>query len=103
MNREQWRELCEEELGKPYIWGAEGPEAYDCSGFVQWALRPLNLDPPSDQTAEGLHRFFFRSGRSQPVDIDESDLGDLVLFGMGWSIRSLCLPRRLDQLEVAVA
>lgn len=26
------------ELGKPYVWGAGGPDAYDCSGFVSYCL-----------------------------------------------------------------
>lgn len=29
---------AESELGKPYRWGATGPAAYDCSGFVQHAF-----------------------------------------------------------------
>jgi cell wall-associated NlpC family hydrolase len=24
-------------LGRPYVWGATGPEQFDCSGLVQWA------------------------------------------------------------------
>lgn len=24
-------------LGAPYVWGAEGPNTFDCSGLVQWA------------------------------------------------------------------
>ena len=26
------------ELGKPYVWGACGPDAFDCSGLVSYAL-----------------------------------------------------------------
>lgn len=26
------------EMGKPYVWGATGPDSYDCSGFVGYAL-----------------------------------------------------------------
>jgi cell wall-associated NlpC family hydrolase len=25
--------------GKPYVWGAAGPRAFDCSGYVQWVYR----------------------------------------------------------------
>jgi cell wall-associated NlpC family hydrolase len=25
--------------GKPYVWGAAGPRAFDCSGYVQWVFR----------------------------------------------------------------
>lgn len=84
-DRDQWRTTCERELGKPYIWGAEGPEAYDCSGFVQWGLRHLNLDPPGGQTAAGLFRFF-SNNRSRPVTVAEADLGDVVFFGTNESV-----------------
>lgn len=26
------------EIGKPYMWGAVGPDSYDCSGLVSYAL-----------------------------------------------------------------
>lgn len=90
MDREQWRARCEQELGRPYLWGAEGPEAYDCSGFVQWALQPLGLDPSGDQTAAGLYRFF-GNGRSTEVTTGQSRLGDLVFFGSDESISHIAL------------
>lgn len=76
----QWRSVCEGEIGKPYIWGGSGPDVYDCSGFAQWALARINLDPPGDQTASGLYKFF-RGVRSTPVNSQESRPGDLVFFG----------------------
>lgn len=90
MTRDQWRAICEHELGKPYIWGAEGPQAYDCSGFAQWALSHINLDPPGDQTAAGLHRFF-SAGRGKPVDAAESNLGDLIFFGSEEGVTHIAL------------
>lgn len=27
------------QTGKPYLWGGTGPDAWDCSGLVQWAFR----------------------------------------------------------------
>ncbi|WP_439669205.1 DUF1353 domain-containing protein [Cupriavidus necator] len=78
--RDDWRARCELELGKPYLWGAQGPDAYDCSGFAQWALSLLNLDPPGDQAADGLYRFFKRN-RSTPVTNGQAELGDIVFFG----------------------
>jgi cell wall-associated NlpC family hydrolase len=34
------------QLGKPYVWGAKGPNAFDCSGLVQasWAAAGVALD-----------------------------------------------------------
>lgn len=78
--REQWRAVCKQELGKPYVWGARGPDAYDGAGFAQWALKHLNLDPPGDQTAAGLYRFFLKT-RSELVSSEQADLGDLVFYG----------------------
>lgn len=31
---------------KPYVWGAEGPHAYDCSGLVMWAYRKVGISLP---------------------------------------------------------
>ena len=31
------------QLGKPYIWGAEGPEGYDCSGLTMMAFRSIGV------------------------------------------------------------
>ncbi|GII77807.1 hypothetical protein Sru01_27890 [Sphaerisporangium rufum] len=33
-------------LGRPYVWGAEGPDTFDCSGLVQWAFRQAGVVMP---------------------------------------------------------
>ena len=33
-------------IGKPYIWGAEGPGAFDCSGLTQYVYREVGLELP---------------------------------------------------------
>lgn len=30
-------------IGTPYVWGATGPRAFDCSGLVQWAYAHVHL------------------------------------------------------------
>jgi len=32
--------------GKPYLWGGTGPDAWDCSGLVQWAFRQAGVNLP---------------------------------------------------------
>jgi cell wall-associated NlpC family hydrolase len=32
--------------GKPYIWGAAGPDSYDCSGLVEWAFEQEGISLP---------------------------------------------------------
>lgn len=90
MTLDEWRVLCEQELGKPYIWGADGPDAYDCSGFVQVALQHIQLDPPGDQTAAGLHRYFGQ-GRSTPVATSAIQPGDLLFFGSNENITHVAI------------
>lgn len=33
-------------LGKPYVYGAAGPNSFDCSGFAQYVYKQLNLALP---------------------------------------------------------
>ncbi|HEX5116264.1 MAG TPA: C40 family peptidase [Pseudonocardiaceae bacterium] len=45
------------QLGKPYVWGAKGPNAFDCSGLVQasWAAAGVALDADTtDQVHDGV-------------------------------------------------
>jgi peptidoglycan DL-endopeptidase CwlO len=37
---------AESRLGMPYVWGAAGPDAFDCSGLVQWALARAGVVMP---------------------------------------------------------
>jgi hypothetical protein len=33
-------------IGRPYVWGAEGPNAFDCSGLTQYVFREFAVDLP---------------------------------------------------------
>lgn len=33
-------------IGCPYVWGAEGPNAFDCSGLVRWAYLQVGISLP---------------------------------------------------------
>lgn len=66
-------------LGRPYIWGADGPDSFDCSGFAQTLLGRIGIDPPGDQTADGLFRHF--SQPSHGTATLEASCGCLVFYG----------------------
>lgn len=39
-------EFALSQMGKPYLWGAVGPDSYDCSGLVQTAYRVAGVNMP---------------------------------------------------------
>lgn len=47
---------AESRLGTPYVWGAAGPDAFDCSGLVKWAMAQAGVAMPrvaADQARTG--------------------------------------------------
>ncbi len=65
-------ELARSRIGAPYVWGAAGPDAFDCSGLVLWVYRQLGLQVP--RTAQQQFEW--------AVAIEPSQLqpGDLVFY-----------------------
>ncbi len=61
-----------DQLGKPYQWGATGPDAFDCSGLVMMAYRSAGLYIP--RTSQQQWAFGRREPASQVMP------GDLVFF-----------------------
>ncbi len=60
------------QLGKPYVWGATGPDSYDCSGLTQaaWAAAGVSLPRTTwDQIKVGTR-----------VSISDLQPGDLVFY-----------------------
>ncbi|MEV7072890.1 NlpC/P60 family protein [Streptomyces sp. NPDC091972] len=64
-------------LGSPYVWGATGPDAFDCSGLIQAAYRSAGVSLPRTTYAQ------IDAGRR----VSRSELlpGDLVFFYSGIS------------------
>ena len=61
------------QLGKPYVWGAAGPDSYDCSGLTMWAWAHAGVSLPH-QSAE-------QQGYGTAVSVGQLRPGDLVFFG----------------------
>ena len=64
-------------LGSPYVWGATGPNAFDCSGLVQAAYHSAGISVPRTTYAQ------IDAGRR--VSRSELAPGDLVFFYSGIS------------------
>lgn len=39
-------------LGRPYVWGANGPSGFDCSGLMQWAYAQAGVSLPRTSQAQ---------------------------------------------------
>ena len=67
---------AQDQLGKPYVWSAEGPDSFDCSGLVYYCLKQSGHSV-SRQSSRG-----FSQNGSWKLITSMSDLkaGDLVFF-----------------------
>ena len=72
-NMDKAIKLLKEQVGKPYVWGANGPDSFDCSGLVRYIYKnALGKDIPrvsEDQSKVG-----------QAVSREDLQPGDLVFF-----------------------
>ncbi|HEV7886899.1 MAG TPA: NlpC/P60 family protein, partial [Acidimicrobiales bacterium] len=61
------------QIGKPYRYGASGPEAFDCSGLTSWAWRAGGVSLPHSSSAQ-----YSATHRVAMADIAP---GDLLFYG----------------------
>ncbi|MGW1815602.1 NlpC/P60 family protein [Streptomyces sp. NPDC002125] len=59
-------------LGRPYVWGANGPDGFDCSGLMQWAYARAGVGLPRTSQAQRY------AGRMVPLS--QARPGDLVAY-----------------------
>jgi peptidoglycan DL-endopeptidase CwlO len=60
------------QLGKAYVWGAVGPDTYDCSGLIQTSYRAVGVTIPRTTYQQALI--------GTPVPRDQVRAGDLILY-----------------------
>ena len=58
-------------IGCPYIWGAEGPDSFDCSGLVTWAYRQVGMYLPHQSEAQ-------YAAAARVVSVSEARPGDVL-------------------------
>jgi cell wall-associated NlpC family hydrolase len=61
------------QLGKPYEWGAAGPDSFDCSGLTQWSWKAGGRSLPHSSQAQ--------YSATSRVALSDLQPGDLVFYG----------------------
>lgn len=57
------------QVGKPYVWGATGPDAYDCSGLTGAAYRAAGVNLPRTSRQQWFAGQHVELGALQPGDL----------------------------------
>lgn len=71
-------------LGSPYVWGASGPGAFDCSGLVMWAWGHAGVSLPHFSGAQYSSTTHISMSQLQPGDlVFPSDTGAHVAMYIG--------------------
>ena len=65
-------DYAEQQLGKPYLWGGTGPDAFDCSGLVMMAYRAAGIHIQRTSQDQWTSEKHVPASAVQP--------GDLVFF-----------------------
>ena len=71
--------------GKPYVWGDEGPNTFDCSGLVYAAYKSAGLGWPNwDRLNSGLYYTYVKQ-----IPLSEMQPGDLLFYSYDGTISKI--------------
>lgn len=65
-------------IGRPYVWGAEGPRSFDCSGFTKYVYKAFGVNLP--------HYTGSQIGQGSSVSRKNLIQGDLIFFNTDGSV-----------------
>ena len=63
-------------IGCPYVWGAAGPDAFDCSGLVSWAYLQVGMSLPHQTEA------LYNAAKAR-LPVSQAQPGDVLWVGYG--------------------
>ena len=67
--------VAQSKLGKPYVWGAFGPDKFDCSGFTYYCFKQIGVELKQSAYTQG-----YDSGLPMISSLTDLRRGDLVYF-----------------------
>lgn len=63
-----------QQVGKPYVWGAKGPDSFDCSGLTQYVYQQVTGQDIGNWTVA-------QEGSGTVISVDQAQAGDLYFWG----------------------
>ncbi|MFC4534319.1 C40 family peptidase [Sphaerisporangium dianthi] len=94
-------------LGRPYVWGAEGPDTFDCSGLVQWAFGQAGVRMPRVTHQQWVTGPQIPLSQAQPGDLlfwrsDPTNPGYISHVAIYWGDgKMLQAPRTGDVVKIS--
>ena len=61
-------------LGAPYVWGAKGPDSFDCSGFTHYVYQVATGKEIGGWTVP-------QESAGTQISVDQAQAGDLLFWG----------------------
>ncbi|MGW1022401.1 NlpC/P60 family protein [Streptomyces sp. NPDC002577] len=68
---------AQSKIGSPYVYGASGPNSFDCSGLTSWAFAQAGVSIPRTSQAQA-------SAGTRIYSQSDLKVGDLVIFYSDW-------------------
>ncbi|WP_149362063.1 NlpC/P60 family protein [Lolliginicoccus suaedae] len=93
-------------LGRPYVWGATGPEEFDCSGLVMWAHNQAGRSVPRTSQMQAVGGMPVSPSEIQPGDVityysDASHVGLYIGDGQIVHASTFGVPVKVDTVNNA--
>ncbi|WP_405991011.1 NlpC/P60 family protein [Streptomyces sp. NBC_00986] len=93
------------QIGKPYVWGAEGPDSYDCSGLTSqaWLAAGVTIPRTSEQQWAQLKHVPIEDMRPGDLIVYFSDASHVAIYVGGGNIISAPRPGRVVYVSPAAS
>ncbi|HZN77521.1 MAG TPA: NlpC/P60 family protein [Micromonosporaceae bacterium] len=96
------------QIGKPYLWAADGPGSYDCSGLTMTSWRQAGIYLPHNAAAQRRSMPYVSRANLRPGDLVFyfSDLHHVGMYvGDGWIVHApragdVVRMRRMDSMSI---
>jgi cell wall-associated NlpC family hydrolase len=68
------------QVGRPYVWGARGPDSFDCSGLMQFSYRSIGMEIGSTTYEQAGRLERIPASNLRPGDMIQPNEGHVVMY-----------------------